>query len=64
MISGESISLGYTFDQQGWIRKMGMSKLSLTAITNDIFQLTSVRRERGIDYPFAKTVSFSLRASF
>ena len=63
-ITGESISLGYTFDRQTWLKKYGMKTLSLTTIANDIFQTSTVFRERGIDYPFAKTVSFSLRASF
>jgi TonB-linked SusC/RagA family outer membrane protein len=63
-ITGESISFGYTFDRQNWLKRYGLSTVSLTAIGNDIFQSSSVFRERGTDYPFAKTVSLSLRASF
>lgn len=63
-ITGESISFGYTFDRQTWLKKAGLSTVNLTAIANDIFQVSSVLRERGVDYPFAKTVSMSLRASF
>ncbi|WP_169472318.1 SusC/RagA family TonB-linked outer membrane protein [Pedobacter hiemivivus] len=63
-ITGESISFGYMFDRQAWLKRVGLSTLTLTAIANDIFQISSVLRERGVDYPFAKTVSMSLRASF
>ncbi|SMC64838.1 SusC/RagA family TonB-linked outer membrane protein [Pedobacter africanus] len=63
-ITGESISLGYTFDRQAWLKRAGLSTVTLTAIANDIFQVSSVLRERGVDYPFAKTISMSLRASF
>lgn len=63
-ISGESINLGYTFDNKIWLKQIGMRSLNLTAIANDIFRVSTILSERGIDYPFAKTVSFSLRASF
>ena len=63
-ISGESINLGYTFENKIWLKQMGMRSLNLTAIANDIFRVSTVLSERGIDYPFSKTVSFSLRASF
>ena len=31
---------------------------------NDIFRWSTVKAERGIDYPFARTVSFSIGATF
>jgi TonB-linked SusC/RagA family outer membrane protein len=63
-LSGESINLGYTFENNSWLKQLGVRSLNLTAIANDIFRVSSVLSERGIDYPFSKTVSFSLRASF
>ncbi|WP_181182488.1 SusC/RagA family TonB-linked outer membrane protein [Sphingobacterium lumbrici] len=63
-LSCESISMGYTFANTGWIRAMGLRNMNLTGYTNDIFRLSSVKRERGILYPYARSVSFSLRASF
>ncbi|TCD29743.1 SusC/RagA family TonB-linked outer membrane protein [Pedobacter psychrodurus] len=63
-ITGESISMGYTFDRQKWLNKVGLKTLNLSAITNDLFRISTVKKERGIDYPFANTVSFSLKASF
>ncbi len=58
-----SVTLSYDFKPE-LLRKahIGMCKLSLVA--NDIFYLSSIRRERGLDYPFARTFSFALNISF
>lgn len=58
-----SITLSYDFDS-ALLRKahIGMCRLSLVA--NDIFYLSSIRRERGLSYPFSRTFSFSLNISF
>ncbi|WP_165784678.1 SusC/RagA family TonB-linked outer membrane protein [Solitalea longa] len=64
VFSFESISVGYTFEKAKWVKSMGMNGLNFSAYTNDILRISTVKRERGIDYPFARSVSFSLRASF
>lgn len=63
-LSSETLNIGYTFDRQPWVKKLGMQSLMINALANDFLYLSTIRRERGIDYPFARTVSFSLRASF
>ena len=62
-ISGESFSIGYEFTQS-FVRKLGLSALSVQANMNDAFRISSVKNERGIDYPFARTISFSVAATF
>lgn len=64
VFSCESVSVGYNLENAKWIKSMGMNNLNFTAYTNDIFRISTVKRERGIEYPFARSVSFSLRASF
>jgi TonB-linked SusC/RagA family outer membrane protein len=64
VLSAESISLGYNFQTQKWLSRFGLSALRLNGYMNDVFRISSVRRERGITYPFARSVSFSLNASF
>ncbi|WP_182961172.1 SusC/RagA family TonB-linked outer membrane protein [Pedobacter gandavensis] len=64
VLSCESISMGYTFTDNHWLKNMGLRTLNLSGYTNDIFRFSTVKRERGIDYPFARSVSLSLRASF
>lgn len=61
--TGESFNIGYEFTQP-FIKKAGLSSLTLQAIMNDVFRASTVKAERGIDYPFARTVSFSLSATF
>lgn len=60
----ESLNIGYMLDNSPWLKTLGMRSLQLNLLTNDFFTLTTVRRERGIQYPYAKTVAFSLKASF
>lgn len=61
--AGESFNVGYEFTQP-FIKKIGLSALSLQANMNDMFRISSLKAERGIDYPFARTVSFSVSATF
>ncbi|WP_164111969.1 MULTISPECIES: SusC/RagA family TonB-linked outer membrane protein [Sphingobacterium] len=62
--TGESINLGYEFTDKKWLDRMMLSNVRLSAYMNDIFYSSTVRRERGIDYPFARSVSMSLFATF
>lgn len=61
--TGESFNVGYEFTQP-FIKKVGLSSLTLQANMNDIFRVSTVKAERGIEYPFARTVSFSVSAVF
>ena len=62
-IKAESISVGYDFDSQA-IQKLGLQSLRLQANTTDLFRISSITEERGIEYPFARSFSFSLSAMF
>ena len=63
MLSCESVSLGYEFTQP-WLKKAGLSALSLQANANELFRVSTVRNERGIDYPFARSFTFSIGLTF
>lgn len=58
-----SITLSYDFRPE-LLRKahITMCKLSLSA--NDIFYLSSIRRERGLSYPYSRSFSFTLNLGF
>lgn len=43
---------------------MLLNRLRLELMTNDLFYISSVKRERGLTYPYARTVEFSARVSF
>ena len=63
LLRGESFSIGYE-TQAPWLRKVGASSMTLRAYMNDLFNISSIKEERGIDYPFARSVSFSLGLRF
>ena len=60
----KSISLGYESTQATWLRPMGISSFSFRIYMNDIFRLSTVKEERGLDYPFQRAVSASLSIRF
>lgn len=61
--AGESISIGYE-STASWVRSFGAEGLTLRAYMNDIFRISSFKEERGIEYPFARRVSFTLSVRF
>ncbi|MCA5006683.1 SusC/RagA family TonB-linked outer membrane protein [Sphingobacterium bovistauri] len=64
--SGESISVGYDFQstKHVWLSSVGLKSLRFTGYMNDIFRVSNVLSERGLDYPFSRSVSFSINANF
>ena len=63
VLSGESISLGYESTGK-WLSRIGASSMLFRAYMNDIFRVSTVKNERGLSYPFARSVSFSLGVTF
>ena len=59
-----SASFGYNFYRNPFIKRLGMKSLQVTAITNDLFRVSSIEIERGTSNPFARTYSLSLRVGF
>jgi TonB-linked SusC/RagA family outer membrane protein len=59
----QSVYLSYDF-KRAFIRRAGFQNLRVAATMNDIYRISSVELERGIDSPFARSVTFSLLASF
>jgi len=63
VLSLQSLFFSYDFDQ-AVAAKLAMSRLRLGVTANDLFRWSSVQVERGIDYPFARTVTISIQAAF
>lgn len=60
-----SINVGYELGELPFIKNAGfVDRLKLTFYMNELFRLSSVKVERGTDYPFARTFSLSLQATF
>ncbi len=63
VLSLSSLTLSYDFNTD-WLKKIYLKTLRLELSTNEIFRVSSVKLERGTSYPFARSVNFSLRATF
>ncbi|MDL2319509.1 SusC/RagA family TonB-linked outer membrane protein [Alistipes sp. OttesenSCG-928-B03] len=63
-LKGESISAGYEVINKPWLKKAGMESLKFTAYVYDIFRFETSKSERGYNYPFARSISFSVSATF
>jgi hypothetical protein len=62
--SGESLSLGYDVLNKKVLKTLGIQSLRFSAITNDLFYLGTVLRERGTSYPYAHNYTFTFSAMF
>lgn len=58
-----TLNLSYEFNMQ-WMKKVGLKRLKALFYMNDVFRLSTVKQERGIDYPFARNFSIGLQARF
>ena len=58
-----SVSVYYDFPRK-LVKAMNMERLRLQFYMNDVAQWSSIKIERGLSYPFARTMSFSLTATF
>jgi TonB-linked SusC/RagA family outer membrane protein len=63
-ISAESFTVGYSFQGAPWLKKMKMTDLHIAAYTGQLFRISTIKAERGIDYPFAHIYSLKIAASF
>ena len=59
-----SLSAYYDFKHCHWLRKLKMERLRLQFYMNDVFHASTIKAERGLDYPYAHTFAFSLSATF
>ncbi|MDR1273957.1 MAG: SusC/RagA family TonB-linked outer membrane protein [Odoribacteraceae bacterium] len=58
-----NISLGYRVNPE-LLRRYGISSARVGLNAANLFYLSTVKRERGIDYPFARQFTFSLNLNF
>ena len=60
-----SLSVYYDFKNCKFMkRNKFLERLKVTAYTNDLFVFSFVKTERGTDYPYARTFSLSVQATF
>lgn len=63
-LSGESIRVGYRVTNKAWLNKVGLSALGVNALANEFFRWSTIKAERGIDFPFSRIYTLSINVSF
>ena len=58
-----TLNIGYEFGTAK-LQKVGIKRLKAMFYMNDVFHASTVKQERGIDYPFARNFSIGLQARF
>jgi TonB-linked SusC/RagA family outer membrane protein len=62
-IAGESASIYYRFSDK-LNKTLKLQNTKVTLFSSDIFRAASIKRERGLDYPYARSFTFQLQTSF
>ncbi|WP_443940034.1 SusC/RagA family TonB-linked outer membrane protein [Pedobacter sp. MW01-1-1] len=60
----KSINLSYLFSNRRFLKSIGVERLRVSAFANDIFRVSTIKAERGIDYPFAQHYAVALQMTF
>jgi hypothetical protein len=63
-LSGESAQIAWTFSRENWVKRIKLRDLQVKVSYSDLFYWSTIKRERGIDYPFQRSVSIGLSAQF
>ena len=59
-----SLSLGYETTTAKWLQAIGASAFNVRIYGNNLFRLSTIKEERGIDYPFSRNISASVGFRF
>ena len=62
-LSLTSLRVSYTLPQE-LLRNKVLSMLRLSVTCNELFYWSTIRQERGLSYPFARSVNFSAQVNF
>lgn len=63
-ITCQNVFVSYDVLDKRFLSRLGLSSLSLSANTGELFYISTVRQERGTSYPFTRQFSLSLYTSF
>ncbi|WP_167610842.1 SusC/RagA family TonB-linked outer membrane protein [Maribellus sediminis] len=59
-----NLNLRYDFSSSEFLKSKGIQNFMLTANTSNLFYISTVKQERGINYPFARNFSLGLSVIF
>ena len=59
-----TVSVGYETTVGKWLQSIGASSFNVRIYGNNLFRLSTIKEERGIDYPFSRSISASVGIRF
>lgn len=59
-----NVALSYRVPTEWLKSKLGITMCKFSVNMNDLFYASTIKQERGLDYPFSRTLTFSLNLSF
>ena len=59
-----TLSVGYETTTGKWLQSIGASSFNVRIYGNNLFRLSTIKEERGIDYPFSRKISASIGVRF
>lgn len=61
----QNIHISYEFYNKPWLKQnLGIQSMSLAGELNDLFYVSSIKQERGLDYPYSRRFAFTLSMNF
>lgn len=63
-LSMTSLNVGYDFRFCNFMQGRGIERLKVQFYANELFRASTVKTERGTEYPYARTFSFAVQATF
>ena len=63
LLSCESLSVYYRFGN-AFNKRLGLQNTRVTLYTAELFRLSSIKRERGLEYPFSRSFTLQLQTTF
>jgi TonB-linked SusC/RagA family outer membrane protein len=63
-LRGESAKFSWDFAQEAWLKHIFLQDQKFNVSLENFFDLSSMKQERGTDYPYQRAVSFGLSARF
>ena len=63
VITCNSLSMSYDFNSE-ILRKLHLGMMRLEIGANELFRLSTIKAERGLSYPFARTMDITLHVTF
>lgn len=63
-LRGESARISWDFSRDKWIKRLYLEDFKFNVSLTDFFDWSSMKQERGTDYPFQRAISFGISARF